>query len=119
MIKQTQPRVYLNDIGAPLGEHPCIIPHEYPIARAIVLYYHNQSHVGVELTLSLVRQTFLITKGRSAICLHHSVLCNLSEVVQENIYHQSVCNSAAVYKCWKDTIDQQWNDVGVFYLHGH
>ena len=97
MIKQTQRRMYSNEIdrlradqnvlkssslrqlspfiddkgimrvGGRTGEHPCIIPHEHPIARAIVLYYHNQAHVGAEWTLSLVRQTFWITKSRRLV----------------------------------------------------
>ena len=42
------------------GEHPFIIPNEHPVAKAMILHFHNEAHVGAEWTLSLLRQEFWI-----------------------------------------------------------
>ena len=54
-------------VGGRLQEHPIIIPRDHPVAKAIVLDKHNISHVGVEWTLSLIRQEFWLVGGRPLV----------------------------------------------------
>ena len=49
------------------NQHPYIIPSDHPIAKAIILHFHNLAHVGLEWTLSLIRQNFWIVKARRLV----------------------------------------------------
>lgn len=49
------------------NKHPFIVPYNHPIAKMIVVEYHNIAHLGTEWTLSQVRRRFWITKVRSVI----------------------------------------------------
>ena len=55
---------------ANLGEsqkHPWILSHKHPLTIAIVREFHNESHLGTEWILSLLRKRFWITRARSLI----------------------------------------------------
>ncbi|XP_014679031.1 PREDICTED: uncharacterized protein LOC106818875 [Priapulus caudatus] len=69
---------YLDDnsllrVGGRLSEskltvrNPVIIPGNHAVAKAIATEYHNTAHLGVELTLGLVRQKFWIVRARPLI----------------------------------------------------
>ena len=64
-------------VGGRTGEHPFIIPNEHPIAKAMILHFHNEAHVGAEWTLSLVRQEFWIIRARVLVkkLLNQCVTC--------------------------------------------
>ena len=34
-------------VGGRMGEHCIVIPHQHPIAQAIVLYAHNRAYLGM------------------------------------------------------------------------
>ena len=66
-------------VGGWIREHCIVIPHQHPIARAIVLYVHNQAHVGVEWTLGKVREKYWIVKVRPLVkkIVHSCVTCRM------------------------------------------
>ena len=57
--------------------HPVIIPHDHPVAKAIILDAHTHTHCGPEWTLSLVLGKYWITKGRALVksVLRKCVIC--------------------------------------------
>ena len=60
-------------------QHPIIIPHDDRIAAAIVWYHHEQSHVAVDWTLSLIREKFWIVQARPLVkrIIHKCVRCRM------------------------------------------
>lgn len=69
---------YLDDdgllrVGGRLSEskygcnHPCIIPPKHILAKAIIQDAHFKAHLGVEWTLSIVREKYWIIKARVMI----------------------------------------------------
>ena len=64
-------------VGGRTGEHPILIPHSSVIAERIVYDFHNEAHLGLEWTLSLVRATFWITKARRCVrnVLNRCIVC--------------------------------------------
>jgi transposase InsO family protein len=49
------------------SKHPCILPYNHEISKMIIGDCHEQAHLGVEWTLSIVRQKYWIVKARSMI----------------------------------------------------
>ena len=49
------------------ARHPVILPCKHKLSRMIVLDYHGDAHLGVEWTLSRVRQKYWIVKARNMI----------------------------------------------------
>ena len=49
------------------SKHPVLVPHENVVSKHIIRDAHNVAHLGVEWTLSLVREKFWVTKGRSTV----------------------------------------------------
>jgi len=47
--------------------HPCIVPYDDQLATLIARYFHGRAHLGIEWTLSLMRERFWIIKGRSML----------------------------------------------------
>ena len=58
-------------------KHPCILPHDHPVTRLIIVEYHERAHQGTEWTLSLLRNKFWITRSRGIIkqVKHKCVVC--------------------------------------------
>ena len=50
-----------------LKMHPCLIPGKSPLAAAVVRDVHSKAHLGVEWTLSLIREEFWVTKARPLV----------------------------------------------------
>jgi len=49
------------------NNHPVVVPFNHEIAKAIVRDAHDQSHLGVEWVLSIVRREYWIIKARCVI----------------------------------------------------
>ena len=50
-----------------LKMHPFLIPGKSPLAAAVVRDVHSKAHLGVEWTLSLVREEFWVTKAKPLV----------------------------------------------------
>ena len=46
------------------SKHPCILPYNHEISKMIIGDCHEQAHLGVELSLIIVRQKYWIVKAR-------------------------------------------------------
>ena len=54
-------------VGGRAGEHPLIMPKEPAVMSALVWYYRNKSHVGLEWILSLLSEDFWLVGARPLV----------------------------------------------------
>ena len=54
-------------VGGRIDHHPILLASDCRVSLLIARHYHSLSHSGIEWTLSLVRETFWIVKGRRVV----------------------------------------------------
>ena len=54
-------------VGGRSGRHPILIPHIHVIAQSVARHYHSVGHVGIEWSLSKIRDRYWITKARKVM----------------------------------------------------